>query len=93
MSERGEMYHHTWEEGDGIHVTIVAALAEVTGQPETDLPPLYDAVDVEAMDELLRRNRREIDREPITVSFTYLGYRITARSDGSVLVHQQDPQL
>lgn len=53
---------------------IVTAVAEHEGtRPET-LPPLFDAVDTEALETLL-------NGEDVQVSFTYCGYRITVTSD------------
>lgn len=64
---------------------IVGAVAQAQGvEPET-LPPLYGAVDVEALDKLLA-SRPSGPESPKTfvVRFRYAECRITVRSDGSV---------
>jgi len=55
------------------------------GVPEQDVAtPLYDAVDTDALERLLSRDAA--GRHPTEVSFEYAGYRVTARSDGTVAV-------
>lgn len=53
---------------------IVTAVAEREGTDPEILPPLFEAVDTEAVESLLQR-------EDVRVSFTYCGYRVTVTSD------------
>lgn len=65
---------------DSIGVEIARAVAAETGMAVTDLPPLYERINPEALEMLfaptvnggLRRGR---------VRFTYYGYRITVSVD------------
>ncbi|WP_132058304.1 HalOD1 output domain-containing protein [Halorussus amylolyticus] len=53
------------------------------------LPPLYDAIDPDALDALFAGGVRSPDRPRATagkVEFVYHGHRVTAHSDGSVVV-------
>lgn len=63
------------------------------------LPPLYRAIDPDALDALFRRSDRSVvagaavERScadgPKRVAFSYHGFRVTARSDGSVTVEPE----
>lgn len=62
---------------------ILESVAEARGCSPLDLErPLYDAVDPDALDALFSGESRFG-----TVQFTYLGYRVTASSDGEVSVN------
>ncbi|GAB3671670.1 HalOD1 output domain-containing protein [Halopiger thermotolerans] len=66
-------------------VAVVTLLELVTGREPAELDPLYEAVDPEAMDSLIRGARRP-DR---TVSFIYRTFAVTVRSDGTVTVRSR----
>jgi len=60
---------------NAISVRVVEAVARSAGVDETDLPPLYDALDAlvaDAPDGLTR------------VAFTYAGHRVVVDGDGRV---------
>lgn len=52
---------------------VVAAVAETTGRPPTELPPLYEAIDPDAL--------AEIAGERILIRFEYAGCRITIEGE------------
>lgn len=59
----------------------VLAVAEATGEAPTDLPPLAEAVDPEALDDLFS------SAGPDTrLTFSYDGVRVTLRADDDVTV-------
>lgn len=58
---------------------IVTAVAEREGTDPEALPPLFYAIDTEALETLL-------SGEDVRVSFTYCGYRITATSDEQLTI-------
>mgnify|MGYP006293503137 CR=1 FL=1 len=61
---------------------IVEATTDVTGADPLDLPPLYDAVDPDALEVLCDCD----DADGPLVEFAYAGCGITVRGDGSVRV-------
>ena len=78
---------------------IVELVAIAMDREPSSLQPLYDVVDPEALDLLIRSDvdaegadqtgtSPRADRE---VSFEYVGYRVTVRSDGEVTVTRDDP--
>lgn len=62
---------------------IVDEICQAKGVTQADLPPLYDAVDPDALDELLSTSQQHRDAEFI-VTFTYGGYQVTVTDDGDV---------
>ena len=64
---------------------VVETMADVLGRDPTDLAPLFEVVDPQALDRLCARRvpHREGDR---TVAFTYLDHEVTVKSLGTIRV-------
>jgi len=75
------------EDADGrpASETVVMTVAAVTGTDPTSLPPLYHAIDPDALDSLFSSPRDVGDRVGRT-TFQYAGCAVTVASDGDVLV-------
>lgn len=70
-----EMCRCTIEGDKPVSLAVIECISEVDdGNPETR-PPLYEAIDPDALDNLFR------DRNTGEVTFTYLEYKITVTSD------------
>lgn len=61
---------------------MVETIARREGADPSDLPPLYDAVDTDALDRLA--GPRGAGTGDVEVTFAYQGYRVTVRGDGRV---------
>ncbi|MFC3957857.1 HalOD1 output domain-containing protein [Halovivax cerinus] len=73
---------HAMPADDALSHRVVYAIAEREGvEPEALEPPLYSAIDPEALDLLY-----ESADESLTVSFSYLGYDVHVDADGTVSV-------
>lgn len=67
-----------------VSVQVVDAVAEAEGVDPTRLsPPLYEAVNTEALNALVA-NTEPTDHTTIRVSFSYHGYMVTVRGDGQI---------
>ena len=64
---------------------VVATVADRTGADPIDLPPLYDAIDPDALDAIFR------DGRPGRVSFEYAGYEMTVCGRDQVTVVCEAP--
>ncbi|WP_266075871.1 HalOD1 output domain-containing protein [Haladaptatus caseinilyticus] len=63
---------------------VIGELAETVGvEPHELQPPLYDVIDPEILDRLVRRDG---DATDASVSFTYREFTVVVRSDGYVSV-------
>jgi len=65
-------------------LAVVASLSEVLDAPPDDLEQLHDAVDGDALNELLRT--RKSTAGEISVRFTVEGRSITVRNDGVISI-------
>jgi len=64
---------------------VVRTVAAREGVDETDLPPLYDAIDPDALDALLASVGTE-DPDRASVDFEYAGHRVVVSGDRTVTV-------
>lgn len=62
---------------------VVDAVTAETGAAVEELPPLYDAVDADALDALLGDGQASASRR-IRVEFDYAGYHVAIGSGGDV---------
>jgi hypothetical protein len=72
-------------EGDDLTTTIVTAVEAYTGRDASALPPLYGAIDAEALAALLRPGNDQ-RRDHIQVRFVYADQELAVTGDGFVLV-------
>lgn len=63
-----------------IHEQVIRAVANANGVGPTDLEPLYETIDPEALDELFKPGIEG------TISFTYEGHDVTICGDGDATV-------
>ena len=61
------------------------AVADYTDTDELDLPTLFDSIDPEALDKVVR------SMSDGTVSFVYAGLRIAVDSRGAIRVEEDSP--
>lgn len=74
----GEGGHHIDRQEDPSEA-VLKAVADETGETVLDLPPLQDAVDVEAMDRLLRSDKVEL------LKFEYREFIVTVEPTRVIL--------
>lgn len=65
-------------------LAVVTAVAARTGADPCDLPPLETVIDTEALETFLAATARRSANGRVT--FTYGGYAVTVRSNGTVTV-------
>jgi hypothetical protein len=66
---------------------VIRAVAAHDGVDETELPPLYDAVDPDALDALLASTRADGPGQA-SVTFEYAGHTVVVSGDGTVSLEQ-----
>ena len=84
-------YHDTMHQGpakDGkLSSRVVEALADEEGVAPTELrDPLYDVIELEALDDLFSDRLDGSPRSDGVVEFAYCQYEVTVHSDGRVEV-------
>lgn len=71
---------------DPVSHTVVQAVATATGRDPTDLPPLYAAIDPDALDTLVSSLTAGTNRQRAHVTFSYAGSQIIVDGHGEVHV-------
>ncbi len=66
---------------------VVRAVSTAKDVEPENLPPIYDYIDPEALDELFQKTNRRPIRGNTTVSFEYCGYTVAVRAVGTVELH------
>ncbi|MFC6989416.1 HalOD1 output domain-containing protein [Haloplanus sp. GCM10025708] len=75
---------HEWESPDDLGTAIVRAVESYAGVDADALPPLYESVDAEALEELLEP-RASSPGGNVGVRFDYEAYELVVTSDGLIL--------
>jgi len=75
--------NHPWTEDVPVGHTVVKAVAAVANREPLDLRPLYEAIDVDALDDLIANS----DDSELCVCFDFEGYPVTVHSSGRVEVN------
>ena len=63
---------------------VTELIAEESGQDPTELDPLYESIDPDALDRLIRGNGVNPHEHRLTVSFSFRGYAVVIQSGGLV---------
>ncbi|WP_240147524.1 MULTISPECIES: HalOD1 output domain-containing protein [Halorussus] len=73
-----------WSGTETLDSAITCAISRATGETVTELAPLYEYMDPDALHEFVASMR---DRETETsITFQYEGHDVTVRSDGEIMV-------
>lgn len=73
-----------WSGTETLDSAVACAVSRATGDAATDLAPLYEYLDPDALGDFVASIR---DRETETsVTFQYEGHDVTVRADGEILV-------
>jgi hypothetical protein len=65
-------------------MAVVATLSKLTGRCPTDLRPLHEAVDTDALDEVLR-NAGDSNGD-LSITFSILGHTITVKAPDRITI-------
>lgn len=69
-------------DGERISVAIVQEIAAVEGTDPAKLPPLYDSIDIDALDALVTYS----DAQDLTIEFDYDAYTIRVEGASEITV-------
>jgi hypothetical protein len=83
------MQHTAVSPTQSVITTVTEAVATREDVDPVELvTPLYDAIDPESLERLLDADDGAARNSPIQVTFTYYGYDVTVRSDGTVTLRE-----
>jgi hypothetical protein len=72
---------------------VVTKLAAAKGIDPTEVEPLFNSLDPDALDIIFENLAQGPDREQGKVEFTHAGHSITVRADGSVAIDKSSVPL
>ena len=87
-----DTYHHQydWDSSERLSSAIIAAVASVADTEPTELEPLYDCVDPDALDALFRPLSEDRPRSHGRLSFSLDEYDVTVYGHGEIIVDVSD---
>ena len=88
--EMSEMYVTSFEPGSRPSECVIDAVATISGVSPTELQPLYDAIEPDALDALFDPVHRPGREPPQRLTFYYADYEITVCGDATVEVRPVD---
>lgn len=82
----------TTTDSDAVCETIVTAVADAKGVSPLEVsPPLYEAIDPDAIQAVLASMQSPPEESVGTLQFPYSGYDVTVTEDGRVSIDPHDP--
>lgn len=84
---------HVWHDSlsvDSISTTVVTAVARAASVDPTEMPPLFQYIDPDALDKLVGQDVGTGSRFSGYVTFDYASYSVTVHSDGEIVVTDLD---
>lgn len=79
---------HDWDKPNSLAESVVSVISELEDVDHDELPPLYESVDMEAVEEVMLTAQGE-PRENTTVEFSYGDYNIRIHSQGLVIIEEK----
>lgn len=80
-----ETIEYEWNEGVSPTTAVVEVIAAVTNQNPRHLPPLYEYVDVDSLDDVITTGTKDTERT-VSLSFPYEEHTVCVESDGTIQV-------
>lgn len=74
---------HDWDQDGSLSTSVVTAVSQVTGDDPTEIDPLYEVIDPDALDRLVDSLGDDADGQ---VTFTLNGCAVTVTGDGAIAV-------
>ncbi|NKE37981.1 hypothetical protein GWG54_19730 [Natronococcus sp. JC468] len=91
MSSIESPVQYTCSEDDRISHTIIAAVAEASNCDPSELDPLYEYIDPDALNSLFQfHSRNEANQNKVCLEFTYLVYRVTVTANSVHISHLEE---
>lgn len=89
-SREGNVTRYAFGESIRPSVAVVEAVAAATGYDPYDVPPLYEVVDPDALDDLFSPKHDGTPRRAGRVTFPLAGCNVTVTGHGEVVVRQRE---
>ncbi|WP_226043118.1 HalOD1 output domain-containing protein [Natrinema sp. DC36] len=82
MSSTDSPVKYTCSEDDPVSQTVIAAVAEAANRDPIELDPLYEYIDLDALNSLFHpHSSDEADQDDVYLEFTYTTYRVAVTAN------------
>ena len=71
-----------------VSITVVEAIADITDTPPTELPPLHEYLDTEALDQLVSPSTSQ-EIASLTVTFEYFGMYVRIDTNQGIEISER----
>lgn len=79
-----------WSSGDSPSTALVTAVADLDDESPLSLPPLYHAIDPDALESIFSPSQARGDPLAENVQFEYHGYHVRLTADGQGVIRDAD---
>lgn len=69
------------DDAQKVSTAVIRAIADTSAIAPTELPPIYEAIDPDALERLFQRQMNGVPRRGGTVEFDYAGYSVRISFD------------
>lgn len=84
--------HHDWESDENLATVIIDAVAAITNTEPEDIGPLYEVIDLEALEQVFVPTPTRTRSHPTSqLSFSLTDCAVTVSSDGQIEIQLPDP--
>lgn len=85
------MVQHDVTNSQTATIAVVNAISAASETEPTALPPLYDAINPDALNALFESHDSHPDRSELRVEFSYNGFSVVVRDGPQVTVREDEP--
>lgn len=89
---RSEPLQLDWQDAERPTLAIVQAVADLREADPESLPPLYDSINPEALEELLMRDHPSA-QDGTVITFSYADCTVTVGADGELRIQDELAEL
>ena len=76
--------HHDWRSDESVTTTVIRGVAAVTNTPPTELDPLFEILDSDALGQIFRSTDSGCSRDDGWVSFQFNGCAVIVNATGEI---------
>lgn len=86
------LHQFDWTASESVSVAVVEAVAVLSDEAPTELPPLYDAIDPDALNAIVTDGASTSRQGRVDVTFPFNDYLVNISSAGDGYVSLRDPK-
>lgn len=85
--------HFDWTASESVSEAVIRAVAILSDKPPTELPPLYDAVDPDALNAIITDGVSTSEQGRVEITFSFNNYLVKITSAGDGYICPKDSEM